>query len=857
MIVRYEDKKDLGKKEEVKQQKQQIEDFIRAFKQEKRFASTIVAENTEPAKAAQTDFYPEGLLPPVQNLLQRMGIEKPYIHQAEAIKALLAGKNVVVSAGVASGKSLVYQAVILNSLVQNPQSRALLLFPTKALAQDQAQKMQMLCKELNKQNPALPAIVNGIYDGDTATDLRGKLRKQANILFTNPDMLHLGILPNHTLWSAFFSRLAYVIIDEVHIYRGVFGSHTANLFRRLKRITAVYGIKPQFIFTSATLANARELAETLIEEPVVLIDKDGSPKGERHFYICNPPVIEPALGIRRSSTQEISSIAKGLLQTNLQALLFTGSRRSVELIFRYLTADRKIADKVRSYRSGYLAEERRKVERDLREGKIGLVISTNALELGIDIGGLDAILLNGYPGTICATRQQAGRAGRKGNPSLCILEASGNPLDQYICQHPEYIFANNPEQALLDPNNSEILRLQLLCAISEMAFKEGENFGALSFAEIQGHLFALLDEGLIRHIGNRYIGISGKYPAGDVSLRNAGNQFQILADDELVGWVDSGSVKWMTHPNAIYLHQGETWVVKELSIEQKKVILEPVQVNYYTQATQFTEIALNNLLRLENVTGGRKHFGEVTVTRTITGFKRLRFWTMEVLDQEELDLPPEIMQTQAYWISLAEETVERIRNQGLWNNDSNDYGPKWEEICAQIRQRDNYHCRNCGATGDLEVHHIIPFRRFEDPNEANEPDNLVALCPRCHRLAETRVHIQSGLAALAYLLGNLAPFFVMCAPQDLGVHSEDKSPLALGNPVIVIYDNFPGGIGLSRKLYELHNQLLYAGMDRIKGCACENGCPACVGPVAENGIGAKEEAMAILKELIEEGRIEN
>jgi len=372
----------LGKKIAVKQQQTQIEDFIRAFKQEKRFTSTIVAENIESAKVAQTDLYPEGLLPPVQNLLINSGIEKLYIHQAEAIKALLAGKNVVVSAGVASGKSLVYQSVILNKIVQNPQSRALLLFPAKALAQDQAQKMQTLCKELNRQNSAIPAIINGIYDGDTATDLRGKLRKQANILFTNPDMLHLGILPNHTLWSAFFSRLVYVIIDEVHIYRGVFGSHTANVIRRLKRITAVYGQKPQFIFTSATLANARELAETLIEEPVVLIDKDGSPKGERHFYICNPPVIEPALGIRRSATQEISSIAKGFLQTNLQALLFTGSRRSVELIFRYLTSDQKLADKIRSYRSGYLAEERRRVENDLRTGKIGLVISTNALEPG-------------------------------------------------------------------------------------------------------------------------------------------------------------------------------------------------------------------------------------------------------------------------------------------------------------------------------------------------------------------------------------------------------------------------------------------------------------------------------------------
>ena len=828
----------------------QIVDFIEGFLTDKRFNSTIVAANIKEEKQATATAFPPGLLLQVQSLFKCMGINELYQHQAESIKELLEGKNVVVSCGVASGKSLVYQSVILNQIIQKPQSRALLLFPTKALAQDQTQKMQNLCNELSRQNPKIPSIINGIYDGDTPSEVRGKLRKQANILFTNPDMLHLGILPNHTLWSAFFSRLAYIVIDEVHIYRGVFGSHMANVLRRIKRITALYGQEPQYIFTSATLANARELAETLVEEPVELIDNDGSPQGEKHFYICNPPMVEPSLGIRRSSTMEISSIAKSFLRTNLQAILFTGSRRSVELIYRYLADDKKIADKIRSYRSGYLALERRKAEKELREGKISLVISTNALELGIDIGGLDAIFLNGYPGTICATRQEAGRAGRKGNPSLCILEAGSNPLDQYICQHPEYIFENNPEQALINPNNSEILRKQLLCAISEMALKEGESFGALSFAEIQGYIYSLLDEGLIKRIGNRYIGISNNYPAGDVSLRNAGNQFQILADDDLVGWVDSGSVKWMTHPEAIYLHQGETWIVKELNFEQKKVILEPVQVNYYTQANVLTEIGLDDLLKLENVTGGRKHFGKVTVSRTITGFKKLRFYTMEVLEQEALDLPAEIMQTQAYWISLSEETVEKMRNQGLWTNEDNNYGPQWEKLTDKIRERENYRCRNCGVTGDLEVHHIIPFRRFDDPDEANDPDNLVALCPRCHHLAETRVHIQSGLAALAYLLGNLAPFFVMCAPQDLGIHSEDKSPLALGNPVIAIYDNIPGGIGLSGKLYELHNQLLYAAMDRVQGCSCDNGCPACVGPVAENGLGAKEEAIAILKELL-------
>jgi len=827
-----------------------IESFITAFQNERRFRTTIVAQNIKEQDPAQFACFPSALYPQIAQLFATEGISQPYSHQAEAINAILDGRNVVISAGVASGKSLCYQSVILNRIMQQPNSRALLLFPTKALAQDQAQKMQTLATRLCRLNPKLPAIYSGIYDGDTPTELRGKLRKQAQILFSNPDMLHLGILPNHSLWSAFFSRLQYVIIDEVHIYRGVFGSHFANVLRRLKRVCRVYGQNPQFIFTSATLANAQELAEALAEEPVTLIDNDGSPHGERHFYICNPPVIEPELGIRRSSTVEVSSLAKRFLETDMQAILFSETRRSVEILYRYLMDNPRLAEKVRSYRSGYLAVDRRKIESDLREKRVAMVISTNALELGIDIGGLDAIFLNGYPGTICGTRQQAGRAGRQGNTSLCIMVASANPLDQYICQHPEYLFGSNPEQALIDPNNSEILRRQLLCAVSEMALQDGEAFGVLAYENFFGHLGSLEDEGLIKHTGNRWVGIAGQYPAAEVSLRNAGNQFQMLYGDDLIGWVDSDSVSWMAHPQAIYLHAGETWIVRHLDYEGKKVVLEPIEANYYTQTIQRTEIALNDLIHIANVCGGRKHFGKVTVTRTIVGFKKLRFYSLEILDQESLDLPPHIMQTEAWWLSLSEETVNKIRAKGLWNNDSNYYGKNWDVLSANIRERDANKCRNCGVSGELDVHHIIPFKRFEDETEANDPDNLISLCPRCHRLAELHVHIQSGLAALAYLLGNLAPFFVMCAQKDIGVHSEDKSPLAMGQPVVTIYDNTPGGIGLSRKLYELHDRLMFAAMDRIKGCGCDNGCPACVGPVAVNGMGAKEEALAMLQELI-------
>ncbi len=827
-----------------------IDGFVDEFRQDRHFSKTIVAASVTPPKPAKHAAYPAALYPQVIKLFESTGIQQPYSHQVEAITCVLEGKNVVISAGVASGKSLCYQSVILNKLLVQPQSRALLLFPTKALAQDQAQKMQSLATGLCRLNPKLPAIYSGIYDGDTPSDQRGKLRKQAQILFSNPDMLHLGILPNHSLWSAFFSRLQFVIIDEVHIYRGVFGSHFANVLRRLKRVCRVYGQNPQFIFTSATLANAKELAEALAEAPVELIDRDGSPHGERHFYICNPPLVDTNLGIRRSSTVEVSSLAKRFLETDMQAILFSETRRSVEILFRYLMDNPKLAEKVRSYRSGYLALERRQIEGDLRSKKLSMVISTNALELGIDIGGLDAIFLNGYPGTICGTKQQAGRAGRQGNTSLCIMVASANPLDQYICQHPEYLFGSNPEQALIDPNNSEILRRQLHCAVSEMALQDGESLGALAYENIFGHLGSLEDEGLIKHAGNRWVGIYGQYPAAEVSLRNAGNQFQMVCGDNLIGLVDSDSVNWMAHPQAIYLHAGETWIVKHLDYEGKKVELEPIEANYYTQTIQRTEIALNDLLHIANVSGGRKHFGKVTVTRTVVGFKKLRFYSLEILDQESLDLPPHVMQTEAWWLSLSEETVNRIRAKGLWNNGSNYYGKNWETISAGIRERDGNKCRNCGVSGELDVHHIIPFKRFEEEQDANDPDNLISLCPRCHHLAELHVHIQSGLAALAYLLGNLAPFFVMCAQKDIAVHSEDKSPLAMGQPVVAIYDNTPGGIGLSRKLYELHHRLMFAAMDRIQGCGCDNGCPACVGPVAVNGMGAKDEALAILQELV-------
>lgn len=482
------------------------------------------------------------------------------------------------------------------------------------------------------------------------------------------------------------------------------------------------------------------------------------------------------------------------------------------------------------------------------------MVSTNALELGIDIGGLDAVFLNTYPGTISATRQQAGRAGRKGGTALAILVASANPLDQYICQHPEYLFENNPEHALVSPDHPEILQDQLLCAIHDLAMLDGEGFGSLGSEHIFPHLEVLVSAGKIRKAGRRYIGIPESYPAAEVSLRNISDQVQILSGEELIGWVDGASSLWMTHPGAIYLDRGETWFVKDLDLKQRRAEVEAVSVNYFTQTTRSTEIEVDALMNRQKVRGADKYLGQVTVTTTITGFKKLKFYTQEIIGREQLELPPTHLKTVAWWIGLSEQTVALVKAQNLWNNNVNNYGKDWGGISHAVRKRDRFLCQHCGVAETEEphhVHHVIPFRKFASAEEANSAANLLTLCPRCHRLAEQNVQMQSGLSALGYLLVNLAPFFVMCDRKDIDVFCEDKSPLASGKPVILIYDNISGGIGLSRKLFDLHSQVLAAALELARKCPCLEGCPSCVGPVAENGVGAKEHAIAILKELVD------
>ncbi|MDZ4122013.1 MAG: DEAD/DEAH box helicase, partial [Candidatus Cloacimonadaceae bacterium] len=812
----------------MKPQSTDLNSFITALCTDRHFQQNIAGEKLTLPRPAEFGEFPLSIRPEIKALMQGYGIENPWLHQVKALDLVSKGKNVVLASGVSSGKSLCYQLPILNEILNLPASRSFCLHPTKALAQDQHEKFTLMMDTLKQGLKPRPKFTAGIYDGDTPTQDRTLIRKSASVIFTNPDMLHLGILPNHSLWGHFLANLRFVVIDEVHIYRGVFGSQVANVLRRLRRLCRFYGSHPQFIFTSATLANSQEHCENLIEAPVEIVSEDHSPLGERKFFIFNPPMVDQELGIRRSAIVESVWLARRFLKTGCQAILFSETRRAVEILHLYLLEKSLGENRIRCYRGGYLAEDRRKIERELREHEVDIVVSTNALELGIDIGGLDAVFINGYPGTICATIQQSGRAGRSGKPALTILVATSNPLDQYICRHPEYLLEKNPEMALIDPNNPEILQKHLHCAICEMALLETESFGALEPQELFPYLQILLEEGSIRKVGNRYVGALNAYPAADISLRNMSSQFQLLSEDGLIGYVDEASAHWMTHPQAVYLHQGDTWIVNRMDFEHKTIEMNPIRTNYYTQASQKTTITLDHLLQFQKGKSGTRFLGDVTVTSQTVGFKKVRFYTQEVLGFEDLELPSRILKTVAWWISLSPEAVERIKSAGLWRNEAISYGANWERIKTDIRQRDGFSCQHCGVKENArahDVHHKIPFRKFPDAETANRPENLITLCGRCHRLAEQNVMIQSGLAAVAYLIGNLAPLFVMCERKDIGVHSEDNSELAQGCPVIVVYDSIPGGIGLSRRLYRMQETLLKEAFLAIQSCPCESGCP--------------------------------
>jgi len=835
---------------------EKIKTILNRWRSHASIAENVAAWRILAPKPAQTCAFPPELSTELANYLISTGIHSLYQHQAAAYQAVQDGYNLAVVSGTASGKTLCYTLPVIDSLLKNPNGKALFLYPTKALAQDQLSNLNDILRVI--QQPE--RLAASIYDGDTPHHARAVIRREGAVILSNPDMLHMGILPHHTTWKDFFAALRFIVIDEMHAYRGVFGSHVANVLRRTQRICRFYGSQPQFILTSATIANPQELAEGLIEKPVRVIDQDGSPHGERHFLIYNPPMIDKKLGIRHSSLLEGSLLAGELLEEDIQTIIFGRTRRSIELILTYLRQRDTHSDpnRIRGYRSGYLPKERRAIEAGLRRGEVKAVAATSALELGIDIGGMDAAVLIGYPGSIAATLQQAGRAGRKLTPSLAVLVTSPSAVDQYLAHHPEYFFERSPERALIAPNNLLILLQHIQCAAFELPFQSGEGFGALPADRLRAFLEHLVQQGTLHQQGERFFWMADQYPAAEISLRNASpDSIALMVDGPhkptTIGQVDLNSAYWMVHPDAIYLHEGTTYVVESLDLENGTAFLRPSATEYYTQARMETQVEEKSLQKQEPVTGAMKNLGEILVTTQVTGYRKIRWFTHEFLGGGDVDLPPTLLSTIGYWISLNQQTVSDLKDHMLWNSDSNDYGPAWGEIRQRVLNRDGDRCQVCGTAGlgrPLHVHHIRPFKSFPDLETANQLHNLITLCPTCHRLAETSVRIRSGMAGFIYVLHSMAPLLLMCDWEDIGVHYDPQSALGEGQPTVVLYDNIPGGLGLAQNLYEMHLALLKQCYETVASCECEGGCPSCVGPVGEETSGGKAETLAIIKELL-------
>ncbi len=870
-----------------------IESALHALRREPAFMRNVTAWRQMPARPARSAPLPAELDPRLAAALRGRGIDALYSHQAAAWQAAEAGQHLVVAASTASGKTLCYNLPVAQALLADPAARALYLFPTKALAHDQLAELNALQLSIvNCQLPIANSLRPAAYDGDTPQRERGRVRREARVVLTNPDMLHTGILPHHPQWAELLAGLRYVVLDELHTYRGVFGSHVANVLRRLQRICRFYGSQPRFLCTSATLANPQELAERLIEAPVTLIDDDGSPAGPRHFIFYNPPVVDPGLGLRRSSLLEAETIASTLLEHEVQTVIFARSRLSVEVLVAYLrervakqndeggrmndeSGRRKArqtppdssfllppsSPSVAGYRGGYLPAERRQIEQGLRSGALRAVVSTNALELGIDIGGLDAAVLVGYPGAIASTWQQAGRAGRQAGLSLALLIASPGALDQYIVAHPEYVLERSPEHGLVNPDNLAILAGHLACAAFELPFRDGERFGRVPFtAEL---LAALAETGDLQQHGGDWFWLGEGYPAQGISLRTASPDNVIIhvaggvtrkvgagsprpaSPATVIGQLERAAAQSLLHPGAIYLHQGESYLVERLDWEEGHAWVRPAELDYYTMASGSQQVQVLAEQEARVAGGLGLAYGPVQVRSQVSGFRQIKRHTHETLGYGEIQppLPEQVLETDAFCLALHEELLAPLRAAGQWRSDPNDYGPTWQQQRHAARARDGYRCTLCGAAEQPgrqhDVHHIQPFRTFgyaPGQNEAyllaNRLENLATLCRSCHQRAEQGQRLRTGLGGLAYALGSLAPLHLMCDPGDLGVVTEAKAPES-GLPTITIYEKAPAGIGFSQRLYELSPALLAAVGDLVAGCSCVAGCPACVGPVGE------------------------
>jgi DEAD/DEAH box helicase domain-containing protein len=849
-----------------------LSELLAQLRADPKFMRDVTTWERLPARPPRYAPWPENLEPRLIESTRAKGIDRPFTHQTHAVSAALRGENVVVVTGTASGKTLCYNLPVLNTFLRDPAARALYLFPTKALTQDQLNNVgstygDMLVADAGQSRGGIGVFT---YDGDTPRSQRARVRRQARLLMSNPDMLHAGILPHHTQWEEFFGNLRFIVVDEIHSYRGVFGSHTANVLRRLRRICDFYGSSPRFILTSATIANPAELAERLIEAPVVLIDDDGAPQGEKHFIFLNPPIVDADLGIRRSAILQARDIAARFLAEGVQTILFARARLTTEVLLGYLRDEAIVAGvdpaHIRGYRGGYLPLERREIERGLRDGTVKAVVATNALELGVDIGQLSACIMSGYPGTIASTWQQAGRAGRRAGVSVAVLVASAAPLDQFMIRYPNYFFGRSPERGLIQPDNLVMLLDHLRCAAFELPFESGEGFGR--FENVSGLLDYLAQQEHTLHRSNgHYRWVGDGYPAANVSLRSSGPDAVLVIDYSdgagiVIGEVDRPSAPLLVYEGAIYLHSGQAYLVKRLDWEQGQAFVQQADVDYYTDATVSQRVdVLKEQERNETSVSANygRAFGEVQVTAEAMGFRQVKRYTHETLGWGDIDLPEQTMLTSGAWLWVGAQALEQLYDEGVLLAPI-DYGPNWSTQRDATRKRDGYLCRTCGAPEregrQHDVHHIQPFRDFvymvgekEAYFQANALDNLLTLCPRCHRRTETARRVRGALGGLAHALQQLAPLYLMCDPRDLGCAVDSRSAHT-GLPTITIYDRVPGGIGLSVQLFDLFDELLRAARGLVMGCGCQSGCPSCVGPVEDLSPDTKDKVLKLLKMLL-------
>jgi DEAD/DEAH box helicase domain-containing protein len=769
----------------------EVHEIIRELAPNDQTSDIITAVHRLPAREAQWAPMPDWVRPELAEVYRAKGIGQLYSHQAEAADRVRRGNNVVIVTPTASGKTLCYNLPVLNAVLENPDTRALYIFPTKALAQDQLAELQDLGGRMGD------AFGVFTYDGDTPTDARQAIRKQGHIVLTNPDMLHAGILPHHTKWTRLFENLQYVVIDELHTYRGVFGSHLANVLRRLRRIARFYGRDPQFVFSSATIANPGELASRLIEDKVEVLDGNGAPSAEKFVVFYNPPVVNRFLGIRRSYINETWRIARGFIQRGLQTIVFANSRLHTEVLLTYLKQDNPqppgAPEIVKGYRGGYLPLERREIERGLRDGRLRAVVATNALELGIDIGSLDVVVMAGYPGTIASTWQRAGRAGRRKGGSCAVLVASSRPLDQFIIKHPEYFFTASPEHAYIQPDNLEILVNHLKCAAFELPLGPKETFGDVDLDLLCERL---AEAGYLHRSGDFWYWTQEAYPADTVSLRSVSSDNFVIVDEtdhpEVIGETDFSSALSTVHPKAIYMHSAQQYHVERLDFDERKAYVRRVNVDYFTDAIRYTQIQRLKEGEAAAVPGPAvKVHGDVQVRSQVVGFKKIKFYTMENVGSGKLELPENEMHTTAYWITLGRELLDA------------------HPFTVSERQD--------GLFGLLYA--------FE---------SVACLLLMCDRMD------------LGSTIGEGAPDSGESRSEQIMKPGQEE----FFEPTLYLYDAYPGGIGLSEPLFHLHDLLISRTRELIAGCPCEKGCPSCVGPAGETGERAKEAALAILDRLI-------